>query len=335
VPAKRDKLNAAYSLGGPQLAVATIEKNTGIRVDHYVEVNFAGFEQIVNAVGGVEVCTNKPLVDKRAGLRLKAGRSTLDGATALAYVRARYLDGRGDIGRIERQQKFLGSVAAKAMSSDVLLNPRRLASLVDAARKATTTDPGLGRSEILTLADKLRNMSPKAMQFLTVPMADLDHDVDGVGSTVLWDEAPAKAMFESIRADQPAAAPVKVAPKVTVAPERIRVAVRNGSGMKGLGARAVKELSDAGYAVSGKATNAASADPAVTTVRYDDDYSESVKTLQAALPGATFVPVPRLGGTFEVTLGSSYDGVRPVKVSAPGPVVTAAPARTAADNVCA
>jgi hypothetical protein len=167
-------------------------------------------------------------------------------------------------------------------------------------------------------------------------MADLDHDVDGVGSTVLWDEEPAKAMFESIRADQPAPAPVKATPKATVEPELIRVAVRNGSGVTGLGARAARDLRAAGYAVSGKATNATSTDPAVTTVRYDDDYSESVKTLQAALPGATFVPVPRLGGTFEVTVGSSYDGVRPVKVSAPGPAVpAAAPARTAADDVCA
>ena len=336
VPAGRNKLNAAYSIGGPQLAVATIEQNTGIRIDHYVEVNFAGFEQIVNAVGGVEVCTRKPLDDERAGLHLQAGRTVLDGQAGLAYVRARYLDGRGDIGRIERQQRFLGSVAAKAMSSDVLLNPRRLTSLVDAARDATTTDPGLRRDDILMLADRLRNMSPKQMQFLTVPMADLDYRVRGIGSTVLWDDAAAKAVFESIRADRPAAAKVAPKPRATVEPGRIRVKVLNGSGVTGLGARAAKDLSGAGYALAGRAANAGTEGAEQTVVRYDDRYTTSVKTLQAALPGARFEAVPRLGSTFEITVGSAYDGVRPVKIveRAARPAGDA-PTRTAADDVCA
>jgi LCP family protein required for cell wall assembly len=336
--AARDKLNAAYSRGGPTLAVATIEHNTGVRIDHYLEVNFAGFEKIVNAVGGVDVCTPRPLRDRKAGLDLPKGSSRLDGEKGVAYVRARSVDGRGDIGRIERQQRLLASIVKKATSSGVLLNPAKLTALVNAVLDATRTDPGLRRDELLTLATKLRTLSPANVQFVTVPLADIDHVVPQVGSTVLWDEAAAQAMFEEIRRDRPLGSGTgrPAAPRVTVAPADIRVRVLNGAGVEGLGARAAKDLADAGYAVRGSPRNADTGAATQTLVRYDTRYTESVKTLQAALPGARVQPVEGLGRTLEVIVGSSYDGVRKVTVAKPSPSSSGppAPARTAADDVC-
>lgn len=334
VPERRDKLNTAYSSGGPTLTVRAIEHATGIHIDHYLEVSFLGFERMVDAVGGVDVCTRTPLRDVRAGLDLPAGRHRLDGRDSLAYVRARYVDNRGDIGRIERQQRFLAALVHEATSTGALLDAGRLSGFVGAALDAVRTDPGLEPGELLQLARKLRNLSPANVTFLTVPLADSNHFEVGVGSTVLWDDVAAQAVFAAIRDDRPlpTAAPAPRGPVATVAPERIRVRVRARGDDAGLARRVFDDLSRAGFAVRG--SPGAGDEPAsgVTVVRYDARYTDSVKTLQAALPQARFEKVTGLGRTFQVIAGSAYDGLRPVSLRAAAPP---APPRTAADDPCA
>lgn len=337
---RRNKLNAAYAEGGPALTIATLEQATGVRIDHYVEVGFDGFVKAVDAVGGVEVCTEKALYDRRAGLDLPAGTSRLDGGQSLAYVRARYVDSRSDLGRMERQQDFLGSLFRQATSSGVLLNPVRLNGLLDATLSSLSTDPGLDRGMLLQLAQQMRQMAAGNVVFTTVPIADADYRPGGVGSTVLWDDEAAAELFAALRedrplTDEPAAGATSTAPPVTKSPGSIQMQVLNGTGQSGVARATADKLAEVGFAVRG----VGNAEPVTTTeIRYDPRWSESLKTVQAALPGAKAVAVEGQGGTFEIVVASATQPVLPVTVvaAAPKPTTSASsPAvRSAAQNLC-
>jgi LCP family protein required for cell wall assembly len=338
VPERRNKLNAAYAVGGPSLAVATVERSTGVRIDHYVEVDFLGFEELVNAVGGVDVCTAKPLRDFKAGLRLPAGTTRVDGETGLAYVRARNLDARADLGRIERQQRFLGAMVSRVTRKDVLLDPRALVRFLDAALGSVRVDNDLTHTEMVGLATQIRHVSGKDVRFRTVPVSDPSYRPGQIGAVALWDEQAAGEMFAAMRLDT-APEPEGAAGKagrgaVTVAPADIRVRVFNGAGATGLGGRAAADLAGHGFEVAGPAQNWRRSGLARTVVRYDARYTESVKTLAASLPGARLEKVTGLGRTQEIVVGSSYDGVRAVRVKAPRTATASTGGRTAADDPC-
>jgi LCP family protein required for cell wall assembly len=208
-----DKLNAALSHGGPALMVRTVERLTELRVDHYLEVDFGSFLRAVDEVGGVEVCTTRPLHDDYSGLDLPAGRHTLDGAAALAYVRARHVDGSSDIGRMERQQRFLAAFLERAVSSGVLLNPARLSGTARAMLDSVRADPGFGAEEMLDLAAAMREFRPSDARFTSVPLSDTSRSVPGIGSTVAWDEEAAERLFTALRADRPLPTPDRDTPR--------------------------------------------------------------------------------------------------------------------------
>ncbi|MFJ1758462.1 LCP family protein [Kitasatospora sp. NPDC088134] len=346
VPAGKGKINAAYGMGGAPLTVRTVEQNTGLRIDHYVEVNFLGFVSTVDALGGVEVCTPKPLKDDWSGLDLPAGTTKLDGAGALRYVRARHVDGSSDLGRMHRQQKFLAQLLHQASSGGTLLNPARLGGVLDTVLRSVKVDKGLGNAELLQFAGSLKDLSASNADFATVPLSTVDHQVPGWGSTVLWDEKGAQALFEAVRAGRPltgaaAAAPAAPAPAAspvaspvaspagaapaagTIPPSEVRVQVLNGAGVQGLGFRVDAELRKAGFATTGTPANAPGGGSAARTViRYDPRWDESLRTLAAALPDAEQVAVNGLGPTFQVVAGSDYRG--PGGGSAAGSAPTAA-----------
>lgn len=203
-PEHHDKINSALNLGGPALTVATVEKATGVRVDHYVQVDFSAFAQIVDALGGVDVCLPKATDDPLSGLTLPAGVSHVGGVEALAYVRARYtLTGGSDLGRIHRQQEFLGSLAARAASSDAVTDPARLADLVRSVAAAVQTDSGLDTESMLNLALAVKSVPRDQIRFVSMPLADVDHQAPSIGSTVLWDAPVAARLFAALRADKP------------------------------------------------------------------------------------------------------------------------------------
>ena len=255
-PESHNKLNAAYAFGGPQLAVATVEANTGVRVDHYIEIGFDGFVRMVNAVGTVPICTPKALNDPKSGLNIPAGTTQLDGATALKYVRARYVDPRADLGRIDRQQAFLAALFRRAMSSQILLNPIKLNSFLDAVLAAVTTDPDLSRADIVDLATSMRSVAAGNVVFATIPMANVNYSVNGIGSTVLWDDAKAQQVFNAFRTDTPLVKPATTATPTTasaptVAPSQISLVVLNGAGVAGLAGRAANDLQQLGFVLAG------------------------------------------------------------------------------------
>ncbi|ARQ70370.1 LCP family protein [Streptomyces marincola] len=202
-PAHADKLNAALSHGGPPLMVSTVEGLTGLRVDHYVEVSFVSFMRAVDEVGGVRVCSARPLKDSYSGLDLPAGTSRLDGAEALAYVRARHLDGGSDFARMERQQRFLAAFLDEAVSSGVLLNPAKAGATARALLGSVRADPGFGAEEMLALAGLLRHFETSQARFTSVPVADTARHVPGLGSTVVWDREAAGRLFAALRVDGP------------------------------------------------------------------------------------------------------------------------------------
>lgn len=192
-----NKINAAYALGGPPLLVETVELATGVRVEGYVEVGFDGFFEVVEAVGGVEVCLDDPMQDERAGIDLPAGCQTLDGADSLGYVRARYSDPNGDFGRVQRQRQFIGALASTATSPAVLLNPLRAVPLAAAVGDALTVDEQAGPVDLARFGAALLRATSDAGQMLTVPFGG--YATTGAGSVVLWDGDDAEALWSAIR----------------------------------------------------------------------------------------------------------------------------------------
>ncbi|MCK9876266.1 LCP family protein [Frankia sp. Ag45/Mut15] len=178
--AQRSKLNAAFSYGGPSLLVSTIETLTGIRVNHYVQIDFVGFQGMTDALGGVTVCIRElptelkargfdNLHDRFSGFSGQVGENRLDGAQALAFVRQRYGLPESDLDRIRRQQQFLGVIFKRISSSDTLLNPSRMINVVDAATAALTLDDGTSLADLRLLALRMQSIGSGGVVFATVP----------------------------------------------------------------------------------------------------------------------------------------------------------------------
>ncbi|MFI2783262.1 LCP family protein [Streptomyces sp. ALB3] len=204
------QFNSAFELGGTACTIRTVEKMTGIRVDHHMVIDFNGFKDMVDAVDGVEVCLKAPVDDADAHLKLPAGRQKLDGEEALGYVRARKSIGNGsDTERMDRQQKFLGALVNKMQSNGVLLNPTRLYPVLDAATKSLTTDPGLDSlRDLYDLVRGMRNVPTEKVQFLTVPRRAYHADPNRDELV----QPDADRLFDQLRKDEPVAVvPAEVA----------------------------------------------------------------------------------------------------------------------------
>ncbi|PKV86087.1 LCP family protein [Streptomyces sp. TLI_146] len=203
------QFNSAFEYGGAACTIRTVEKLTGIRVDHHMVVDFSGFKDMVDAVDGVEVCLKQPVDDRQAHLKLPAGRQTLHGEEALGFVRARHGFGDGsDTERMDRQQQFLGSLVRKVQSNGVLLNPTRLYPVLDAMTKSLTTDPGLNSlKDLYDLVRGMRGIPTDKVQFLTVPRRPYTYDANRDELV----QPAARLLFQQLRDDRP----LQVAPAGT------------------------------------------------------------------------------------------------------------------------
>ena len=189
----KNKINAAFAFGGPQLLIDTVEKNTGIHIDHYAEIGFGGFAGVVDAVGGIEMCPEEPIDDPLAGLNIQPGCQKFDGPGALGYVRTR-ATAQGDLDRVQRQREFMGALMGRLKSPAVWLNPYRGLRLANAATKAMFVGDG----------DHVWHISWLMLRMLfgadsiTVPTSGT-MDVDYAGNVLLWDEIEAPALFAELR----------------------------------------------------------------------------------------------------------------------------------------
>lgn len=331
---KPAKLNSAYTHGGPKLTAATVEKMTGVHLDHYMEVDFTSFMRTVDTLGGVPVCTSKPLKDDHSGLDLPAGTSNLNGGEALQYVRARHLDAAADIGRMQRQQRFLASVVAKATDSGVLLNPSKFEKVSSALLGSVRADPGFGTDEMMALGQAMRGFTPSSSEFVSVPIKNANKTVPGLGSTVQWDSGKAGEIFGKLRDDKPLAVHKQQAqsgkgagskppeaergPAVEIAPDNIRVQVENGTQRPGVGHKADQALRSAGFDTTGIPRNAAGKKAKRTVISYDPRWDASARSLAKAVPGAELKEEKGRGPVMRVTVGDNYEKVQKVHADPTG-----------------
>lgn len=202
IPAAKDVMwNSAYAIGGPACTARQAELLTGLTIDHYVALDFAGFKQMVDAVGGVSVCIPKEVDDTQHHIHLPAGTHTLQGDEALGYVRERFSTPNADLGRMRRQQYFISSLAAKVSSAGTLTRPQRLARFASSLSSSITTDVD-GVSGLVGLALQLRHATgPKGLEFVTLPTVDFPRDSPQWGRLQVLPEA--QDLWDRMRADRP------------------------------------------------------------------------------------------------------------------------------------
>ena len=314
------KFNTAFEVGGPGCTVKLVEQMTGLTIDNFAVVDFTGFKNVVDALGGVEVCLTQAVSDPASDLELPAGNSIVNGEQALSFVRARKtLSDGSDLSRIKRQQAFLSSMIREASSTGLLLNPVRLFSVLDAATQGLTTDPTLADIDVLRdMALSVQGMAPGEIAFLTMPWLER-----GDGENVIIDEAGAAPLWQSIRDDVPwikpkkANAPASTGAKLTIAPSDITVRVLNGSGIAGRAAEAAAALEAQGFTVT-EVGDADRPDYVSTEIRHDAPSADAARTVVAALPGAITV-ADEATTTITIVLGSAFSGVSTVEMGGADP----------------
>lgn len=187
-----DKINAAFSIGGPQLLVETVEQNTGLHVDRYAEIGMGGLAGVVDAAGGVEICVAEPIDDPLANINLQPGCQEMDGPTALGYVRTR-ATAQGDLDRVARQREFMTTLVTRLLSPSVYLNPFRMARLLWVTPTLLTVNSDDHAWNLARIVFALRG----GLETETVPIGGFA-DTE-VGNVVLWDDAEAEALFARLR----------------------------------------------------------------------------------------------------------------------------------------
>ena len=352
-----DRVNVAFALGGPDQLIATVQQAFGVTIHHYVEVDFVGFKDIVDTVGGVEMYIPYQVRDSDIGLELPAGCKVLDGQQGLSWVRSRSMeflingtwqaDGRGDLGRIERQQDFIRRMMKKAVGSGIS-NPLQLNRLIGVGVKDVTFDSGLSTKDITALGRRFSSLDPDRVELSTFPTSPADID----GKSVLkLQTAQAQPMIDLLNGrGEIDATPGTVAgtgstttAQVPSGPARpgvktsdVKVRVLNGVGTPGAAAKAATSLSASGYVVA-ETGDAPSLAPK-TTISYATGQLAKAQLLQSALLTPA---VLREDATLKVDvtllLGADYTGLKPrVSAGTSGPTVaptTVAPTTTAVPQI--
>ncbi|WP_233899250.1 LCP family protein [Pseudonocardia dioxanivorans] len=300
---------AAQGVSGPELEqranqagrrnlIATVQQLTGASIDHYAEINLAGFAQITQAVGGVPVCLNSAVKDSYSGVDLPAGPQTLQGAPALAFVRQRHGLPRGDLDRIVRQQAFLASLAHKVLSAGTLANPGQLSALIDAISHYVVLDQGW---DLLAFADQVQGLTGGNISFRTIPTGNPALRTPSDGLAVQVDPALVQGFVAGLSGPTtpPAPAPGPGAPSVTVD-------VRNATARTGLGAGVQNLLDDHGF-IPGELANApTAASSAISAPAGTRAAADQIAALLGGLAVHTDNTLP--AGHIRILLGRDYRG---------------------------
>ena len=341
------KINEAFALGnldgnhtdlGVACTIKTLEQDTGIHIDHFVSINFWGFRDMVNALGGVEECNTKAINDPKSGLHLKPGHHLLHGLGALAYVRARYTLGNGsDLQRIGRQQAFMSSLVERVKSK--LLNPVAIYNFLNAATKSITIDSQLGGIHgLYDLAMSVKNLPASQVTFFTLPTYPRQLVVPTDTANVLWTQPQDSAIFADFRNDvQVTGASLKPAKKPKISPRTVSVVVRNGTSQFGLQDTVGSLLQQEGFNVTNM-TQETTQDITETMIRYHAGSEAQAKLLESKLPGSAIQQVPGSSPKLTLVLGSDYGTTAHASGSARAATPTPSPtlsSRTASENICA
>lgn len=330
------KLNSAYAVGGPKCLVKVIQKLSGLSVNRFMAVDFAGFSTMVDALGGVEVCSTTPLEDYELGTVLaKAGRQVIDGHTALQYVRARQVttETNGDYGRIKRQQLFLSSLLRSLISKDTFFSLSKLNNVVNMFINDSYVD-NIGTKDLVDLGQSVQGVSAGRITFVTIPTVGY---ADEYGNEVPRTD-DVRALFDAVINDDPlpeeknadntpvpetptaaaAPGPTAGAPSgelvdaVTTSPSDITVRVSNSTGENGLASTAADELQNHGFNVDAPDDYPGSLDD--TTVFFSSGNEQAAATVASSFANPTIERVSGMGDVIRVVLGSDFR-----TVSAPSP----------------
>jgi LCP family protein required for cell wall assembly len=325
------KLNSTYAVGGPKCLVKEIQKLSGLSINRFMAVDFAGFAKMVDALGGVEVCSTTPLKDYELGTVLaEAGRQTIDGHTALQYVRARQVttETNGDYGRIKRQQLFLSSLLRSLISKEVFFSLSKLNNVVNMFIEDSYVD-NIQTKDLVDLGQSIQGVNAGRVTFVTVPTGE----TDGEGN-----EPPRvddmRALFDAIINDDPlpeeknadntpvpgttqsptatsdptdAAAAGELVNAVTTNPAGITVRVSNSTGQDGLAATAATELKQHGFLVSSPDDYPGPLNS--TTVFFSAGNEEAAATVASAFGHPSIERVSGMGDAIQVVLGSDFHSV--------------------------
>jgi LCP family protein required for cell wall assembly len=298
------KINAAFALGGPDLLVKTVERTTGLPINHYAEIDFAGFLEVVDALGGVTLCNRSGhrLDDAYANLHMDPGCQHMNGVKALAFVRARHID--SDFGRIGRQQEFLRAVLAEVDRRGNLTGLPKLLDVADIATDHIKTDQGLSTGTAIGLARRLRNAGPGTIDMRVYP--SLASPPRCAGCAAFVDPLPEAAiLMRALARDAATLPPVGLPGGKGVSLATTPVTVLNGSGAAGAAARAAEGLRRLGVRVAGTG-NAATPTGRASTLAYPPDLAAQARLLRAVLGGGVKL-VKADGGTgLVLTVGSGF-----------------------------
>ena len=341
------KINEAFALGnldgnhtdlGVACTIKTLEQDTGIHIDHFVSINFFGFRDMVNALGGVEECNTTEINDPKSGLHLKPGHHLLHGLGALAYVRARYTLGNGsDLQRIGRQQAFMSSLVERVKSK--LLNPVAIYNFLNAATKSITVDSQLGGIHgLYDLAMSVRNLPASQVTFFTLPTYPRQLVVPTDTANVLWTQPEDSTIFQDFRNDvQVTGEALEPAKKPKISPHTVSVVVRNGTSQYGLQDTVGGLLQQDGFNVTNM-TQETTQDVTETMIRYHAGSEAQAKLLESKLPGSAIQQVPGSSPKLTLVLGSDYGTTAHASDSPQAANPTPSPtlsSRTASENICA
>ncbi|MGE5134583.1 MAG: LCP family protein [Gemmatimonadota bacterium] len=336
------KINEAFAIGnldgnktplGIACTVKTVEQNTGIHIDHFVAINFAGFRDMVSAVGGVPECNTKPINDPKSGLHLTAGHHVLDGRQALGYVRARYSLGNGsDLERIGRQQAFMSALVDRAKSK--LYNPVAIYHFLDAATRSLTVDQDLGgMAGVYRLATSVRNLPASAVTFFTLPTYPRNLVDPTDTANVLWTQPAASRIFQAFQNDRPVSQALIHAAGPKIPAHQVPVTVLNGTQQYGLQDTVGSLLHQDGFQLTRTGTTA-SRSVTQTVIRYHAGSAAAAQRLADKVSGAVLQKVPGTGPDLTLVLGSDYGTTTTI-----GNPVTPQPTpslstRTATQSIC-
>ncbi|MEU1514461.1 LCP family protein [Streptomyces sp. NPDC005811] len=193
---RHTKLNAAYAEDGPTLLVRTVEFNTGLHIDHYVEIGFAGFANIVDAVGGVDITIDKAFKDKYSGADFKAGKQTLNGEEALAFVRTRHAFAASDLQRTKNQQKFLAALAHQVATPSTILNPFKFYPVMGAGLDSLIVDKDMGLYDLGSMFFAMKGVNGGDGVSMNMPISG------STGGNLVWDKTKVKQLVNELNNDE-------------------------------------------------------------------------------------------------------------------------------------
>ena len=317
-------INSAMTFGGVGCQWNTVEQVTGIHLDHFVMMDFTGFKDMVDAIGGVQMCIPAPVDDPKAHLTLEAGEQVLNGEESLGYVRSRYGQGDGsDLSRIERQQQFMGAMLRQVLSSEVMTSPLAITNFLNAVTESVTADDGFTVDTMTDIAISMREVDLNKVQFVTVPNGQHPEDTNRLALS----QPAASELFAAINSGADLSGGDddgdggEEAAESGPAPADISLDVLNGTGIEGLAGQVAEQLAADGYTVNATG-NPQIRIPPVTTVYYAPGQEAAAELLAGSLETAVTEEAAGITGTLELVIGPDWTGFKGDEEAAPELSVT-------------